>query len=273
VWLASYPKSGNTWVRLLLNAVERGEDLDWRRPDGSTDGLASVTLGLPTSATSPEETAALVRLSWVLSHRDLAVPRRRKTHRPWGLAADGYPWAGPGAEVGTRAIHVVRDPRSVAVSWAHHRGCSQEEAVEDLATVSPGVVPWSAGEPVAWPRLGWSEHVASWLDQADLPVLTVRYEDLHADPDGMLTEMAAFAGLSRDAEQIHDAVARCDFAALALRETFEGFAEVAHRDRLFFRRGEVDSWTTELRPDLAASIVETHGAVMRRLGYPTSSET
>jgi hypothetical protein len=85
--------------------------------------------------------------------------------------------------------------------------------------------------------------------------------------------MAAFAGLPRDAEQIHDAVARCDFAALALRETFEGFAEVAHRDRLFFRRGEVDSWTTELRPDLAASIVETHGAVMRRLGYPTSSET
>jgi len=271
VWLASYPKSGNTWVRLLLGAAEQGEGFDWRRPGGPTDD-AVRELGLSLSATSAAETAALVRLSWVLEQRGHAVPLRRKTHRPWGLAADGYPWGGPADLIGTRAIHVVRDPRSVAVSWAHHRGCTQDEAVEDLATVSPGVLPWSTGEPEGWPRLGWSEHVTSWLDQTDLPVLTVRYEDLHADPEGHLAAMAAFAGLSPTAEQIRDSVAWCDFPVLALREAFEGFGEVAHLDRVFFRRGEVSSWTTELRSDLADTIVETHGTVMRRLGYLNESE-
>jgi hypothetical protein len=85
--------------------------------------------------------------------------------------------------------------------------------------------------------------------------------------------MAAFAGLSPTAEQVRDSVASCDFPVLALREVFEGFGEVAHRDRVFFRRGEVDSWTTELRPDLAEEIVETHGAVMRRLGYLDGPES
>ena len=265
VWLASYPKSGNTWVRLLLNALEHGPDFQWSRQDGPHDA-PELTQGMAMSAADPAQTAALLRLTWARSDTTTGRPRRRKTHRPWGQAADGYPWGQlPGGR--SRAIYVVRDPRAVTVSWAHHTGRSHEDAVADLATLNPGFFEWGGSEDPGWIEGSWSGHVTSWLDQQDVPVLLVRYEDLHERTAHELVRMADFVGVPHGDDLVADAVARCEFRALALRETLEGFVEAAASDRVFFRRGEVDSWRHELSPELADRVRADHGDVMERLGY------
>lgn len=265
VWLASYPKSGNTWVRLLLNALEHGPDFDWSRQDGPHDA-AELTQGLALSAADPAQTAALLRLTWARSGSEARRPRRRKTHRPWGPAADGHPWGLLPSGL-SRAIYVVRDPRAVVVSWAHHTGRTHEEAVADLATLNPGFVEWGGPEDAGWTEGSWSQHVTSWLDQRDVPVLLVRYEDLHRRTAHELAKMADFVGLGHDDHRVAEAVDRCEFQALALREAVEGFVEAAASDRVFFRRGEVDSWRHELRPDLADQVRADHRDVMDRLAY------
>lgn len=274
-WLASYVKSGNTWLRLLLNDLEWGEHHDWNGVDGPHDEL-DPTLGFPLASLSPQEAAAIMRLSWTLAPRGRRV-HRRKTHRPWTAAPDGRPacWVpaavDPGGP-GGRVVYIVRDPRAVAVSWAHHSGRSQQQAVLDLATVSPGALPAEQLDTPAWPEVGWSGHVSSWVTQEHLPLLLVRYEDLHARPAEILDQVADFVDLAHTREAIVGAVARCAFGALAAKEALAGFHEASASDRVFFRRGEVDSWRTELDSGLAESIEREHGQVMRQLGYLPSRE-
>ncbi len=120
---------------------------------------------------------------------------------------------------------------------------------------------------------GWSGHVASWLDQADIPVLLVRYEDMQADAAGQLRRVLAFADRPASEEDIARAVAFADFAQLRGQEQEKGFREAPrpHKTGNFFRRGEAGAWRDELTPEQVARIEAVHGPMMRRLGYELSN--
>jgi aryl sulfotransferase len=118
---------------------------------------------------------------------------------------------------------------------------------------------------------GWSGHVASWLEQTDIPVHLLRYEDLQADTFGALRRALAFARRPVTDEEITRAIACADFAELRRQEQDKGFGETPRRaGGLFFRRGEVGCWRDELTPEQVARIEATHGPMMRQLGYELS---
>lgn len=262
-WLASYPKSGNTWVRAWLDALQRGQEPDLNRVAGtnSNDGMDS-SLGLSIGDLTPEHTAAMMRLSWATALPKDAPCVLRKTHHAWVPGPDDFPihWQPAGA----RAVYMIRDPRAVVVSWAHHAGISIDESVAFMATdVRPPIWDQTKGRDVL---TSWSNHVRSWTSQRDIPMIVVAYESMASQPAVELARIAEFLGFKRSREQIDAAVEACSFVTLATREIFEGFTE-AIGDRAFFRRGEVDSWREELSPELAARISKDHGEVMEEFGY------
>jgi hypothetical protein len=115
---------------------------------------------------------------------------------------------------------------------------------------------------------GWSAHIVSWLDQSDIPVHLIRYEDLQIDPVTTLGRALQFASQAATDEEICRAVQFADFARLRQQEEEMGFREAPQQaGARFFRRGEAGGWRDELTPDEAARIVAAHGPVMRRLGY------
>jgi hypothetical protein len=119
---------------------------------------------------------------------------------------------------------------------------------------------------------GWSGHIASWLDQTDIPVHLVRYEDLKADTAAIFRAALAFAGRPATDEEIVRAVAFADFTELQRQEQDKGFSETPRRPGgLFFRRGEAGTWRDELTPEQAARIEDVHAPMMRRLGYGLAS--
>lgn len=263
-WLASYPKSGNTWVRLLLSTLETNASPNLNRLAGATthDKLDQA-LGISLGDLSPSETAAALRLSWALAQTKSDKFVRRKTHRAWVEDVDGYPV--PWQPEPARAILVVRDPRAVVASLSHHMGFTLAESVAFMGRDHPRAERLDAHGEERY--LSWSHHTLSWLDGCALPRLVVHYEDLISDAERELDRMATFLGFPASREQIAWAVSQCNFETLASREIFEGFRESPTRGKVFFRKGQVDAWKKELPSELAQQIVEDHGPVMGRLGY------
>jgi hypothetical protein len=177
----------------------------------------------------------------------------------------GFPLINFAASVG--AVYMVRDPRDVALSLAHHLGAPLDEAIRVMAL--PGFATSNTPEGPFEVWGSWSEHVASWTTAADESLLVVRYEDLAADPVGKFTEIAAHLRQNVPPAVIAEAVEASTFDQLAAAEKVHAFRETSERAGYFFREGKVGSWHTKLTPEQASRIAADHGEQMRRHGYAT----
>lgn len=287
IWLASYPKSGNTWLRMLLANLSAKDERPVEINDLSRwSGIAS--------ARDPFDRLLLID-SGLLTHDEADCLRPRvyeelarggsddeqdpretppavrfvKVHDAYTLTPLGEPLLA-GARGADGAIVIVRDPRDVAPSLASHRNTSIDDAITFM---NDRDAEFSANTTKQHSQLrqklpGWSAHVASWLDQSDIPVHLVRYEDLQIDPVATLRRALQFADQAATDDEICRAVRFADFARLRQQEEEMGFREAPQQlTARFFRRGEAGGWRDELTAGEAARIVAAHGAVMRRLGY------
>lgn len=272
LWLAAYPKSGSTWVRLLwaelLQGASRASDRVLRVSGCQPHDTAAITdaFGVDLRLLTASE-FDLVRAEHGNPWRPTKDPGAlRKTHERYRLAADGRPVFPKGSAAGV--VVLVRDPRDVACSWASHFGVGLDEAVDAICTPGlawPGKLVFGAGSQV----LGsWSEHFRSWRSCADFPLLTLRYEDLLADPAAALADAATWAGLQATPADIRAAVDATAFARLRHREAESGFAERPDSATgPFFRRGVAGGWQDELMPDQLRRIEQAAGDLMAELGY------
>lgn len=275
--LVSYPKSGNTWLRLALQRLARMEQvLDLNEMTGrSKTACARFLLDRTLSIESSDLTAAELEAARPAFHSELARRVRGcvtlKVHDAWTQTANGQPLF-PASAIGG-VVYLVRDPRDVAPSLAHHCGTSIDEAITEMA--NPDSV-FSASTDLALRQmpqrlLSWSGHVESWLDTSGARVLLLRYEDMVTDMSKALARVTEFAGIEADAAAIDRAVEAVSFSTLRALEEREGFSERPPNIQRFFRRGIVGSWRDELTTAQSESIVRSHSPMMRRLGYHPDS--
>ena len=287
IWLASYPKSGNTWFRMLVANLSAKDgkpvdinDLPERSGIASArqafDHLMLIDSGL---LTHDEIDCLRPRLYEELARgaeddeydvaEDAPPVRFVKVHDAYTLTPKGEPLLA-GSRGADGAIVIVRDPRDVASSLANHYRFSIDEAVAFMNDRDAGFCTKTLRQHTQLRQKlpGWSGHIASWLDQTDIPVHLIRYEDMTADTIGTLGRALTFAGRAAADEAIRSAVAFADFAELRLQEQDKGFRETPARPGgLFFRRGKAGGWRDELTAEQVARIEAAHAPMMRRLGY------
>jgi hypothetical protein len=277
IWLASYPRSGNTWVRALLRALAEPApdaeiDLDelGDGPIASARGHLERWTGLITSELEPAEIDRVRPGADAALDESLHDIRFRKIHDALFSAPGGRPIVPPAATL--RAVYIVRDPRDIAVSSAHFFDHTHAHAVATMANRCAALAPSEKRlDPQVRQRLGtWSDHVSGWLDHDLFPTLLVRYEDLAADSARELTRIAEFAGLEPSSDRVEAAVEVASFERLRARESTHGFKVRLRSDAPFFRRGQAGAYEDELAPELAQRVVTDHGPVMARLGYAVS---
>ena len=235
VWLAAYPKSGKAWLRAFIASL-LAIDAPIDINALAEDGFTSETRFINTYAsyTRPDEKDSM--------HRD----------------ADG-------------SIVIVRDPRDIAPSLAAYSRSTVDDAIAFMDDA--GALPATANCSSPLKLLRWSEHVASWLEQKDIPVHLVRYEDIVADPFTSFRRALHFSEAKIDNDVIRRAVIHSDFKKLRAQEIANGFREAQPSMGCLFRRGIAGGWRDELTASQTARIEANHGAMMQRLGYKLSPQS
>jgi aryl sulfotransferase len=270
-WLASYPKSGNTWLRsVLVSLTSRGSldinDMASLGPMASLRAAFDDTLGIDSADLPFEHQANLRPRAYEIWAAEAEAPLYCKVHDACHLTPSGEPLFPAAATRG--AIYMARDPRAVAVSYSHHSGRALDATIARMDSTAAMIGRSSRRLWSTLPErlLRWSDHVESWL-AAPFPVHLVRYEDMLADPHATFAGIATFLGLACDIAKIDAAVEATAFSRLQEQERNAGFAEKPWRAAAFFREGRSDGWRRVLTPEQADRIVAAHGPMMRRLGY------
>ena len=273
IWLASYPKSGNTWARIALYSLLNGgaqvdlKDISHFCATTNRRLLFEQVLEAEAGGLTDEELENLRpilhdALSLTASRQDLW-----KVHDCWHCTAHGRPIFDPTHTSAT--IYILRDPRDVAISWAHFNGRSIDWAIASMADPDSGLkVSSDKITPVVSQWLGhWSRHVISWIDESGLSPLVVRYEDMHADLGRVLERIAGQIGWPTTPESIAGAIAASRFERLADQERAVGFGGTPDTAERFFVSGRAGGWRDMLSPLQAGIVERDHQDVMRRFGY------
>jgi aryl sulfotransferase len=273
-WLASYPKSGNTWLRLLLaNYFSEADDPHDINAPGVTRGVArsrwlfDTILGLSSSDLLPHEALALQPHVYEIIARRNTAPIWLKVHDRQQRLDDGR-WLFPPTASGA-AVYIIRNPLDVAVSNAFHDGHADMERATAKLCDPAMTIGTRASSQIPQLLGNWSDHVSSWVDQPEMPILVVRYEDMLADTAHALARVIAFARPDSvvDPQRIDQAVRHCRIEALQSAEREHGFREAPRRATPFFRSGRAGDWRTHLSVAQVSRIRSAHHAVMRRFGY------
>lgn len=273
VWLASYPKSGNTWFRSFLTALlkEKEVDLNQMATDGIFSGKNYIEniLDLNSDYLSRQQIETYQRIAF--SHLSATSKKRLfiKIHDAFTCSkVDGLPLI---PEKPTQmAIYLLRNPLDVALSLANHIGKSTEKAIEKyIVNPTGGFVSLknSANNQFHQPLGTWSMHVESWLNKPSFPVHFMRYEDMKEKPFETFKAAVQAIGLEVSDEQIKFAIEETQFEKLQKKEQEKGFKEKQIPTSSFFFKGQVGRWKEELNNEQIEKIREINEPMMRRFGY------
>jgi len=264
-WLVSYPKSGNTWLRALVAAYLRDDDIDLGCMLGSesdTNLKWFQTLSpLPLVQVSDQEKVWLRHAGLYNMYLFVRPPTLIKTHAA-ACALYGIPMFLPAFI--KRVFYVVRDPRDVVISLADHTGVSIDTAIDVMD--NPGFVLNGSGMMPS-PIGGWSNHYKSWK-AFHRKMHMVCYEDLSEAPEETFTKFLDNWGLEVNTARVERAVARTEFSLLQDKEkTAVDFKEKSRHSERFFRKGKAGGWQDILTKEQSTKIEEAHGEIMKEIGY------
>ena len=271
IWLASYPKSGNTWLRALIynlieNRTSPGKLADlpnyfedeskprWYQPYVGDKDLVDLSF---------QELIALRPQV----HQDIAYSRKQgsvftKTHNKLGYYGD---IALHNLSVMSAAIYVLRNPLDIVLSVADHFGITIDEAIEFMANEETGTP--TNEENVGGFMGSWSVHVDSWTAEPHPAIVVVRYEDLQDNPLKAFLPVANLLKLGTDRKRLKKAIKFSAFNILKRQEMKSGFVERSPNSTAFFRKGEKNQWAMKLTASQVERIVERHRKQMARFDY------
>jgi hypothetical protein len=269
VWLASYPKSGNTWSRIFLAnyllATLEPIPINQVHRIGIGDSVADAYKIVAGGRFDPTDTMGHLRLrekvlrGIVNNGADLNfVKTHNARDRAFGveLILPRYSRA---------AVYILRNPLDLAVSYARHYGQTMAQAVRSISRPDNTT---AADEKSVKQYLGnWSDHVAGWTGAGDFPVHVMRYEDMKADPGKAFAGLLGFLGIPVDPERLERAVGFSSFDEMKRQESVTPFVERSKNADRFFHTGETGQWKDALSPDDVAFLRQRHGKVMSKYGY------
>ena len=268
IWLASYPKSGNTWLRIFIENLFRNSQgpapINAMNVVKYGDAQIELYEGMGHKKIGEFDDDELHALRKPIQHWLAHRPETAmvKTHNAL-TTFKGTPLIYLEYTVG--AVYLIRNPFDVAVSLAHHFQLTTDEAVESLCSpyqrthTSPNAVFQILGS--------WTDHYRTWFDVQNFNPLLLRYEDMVADPMKSFGRFMKFLKVPQNPDRLKRAIRNSLFREVEKQEREAGFKERAHAGQKFFRSGKFGAWRDVLNEDHVKKLVDAHHELLLQQRY------
>lgn len=274
VWIASYPKSGNTWMRYLLGNYFFNQNNNF-----NVDIISNLKkfhlddkLFKSNSLESLKQNPYDVSKYWIKSQENLQIINGNvvflKTHNAL-VNINNNEFTND--ELSLAIIHIVRDPRDVLISYSKYRNLSLDETIKFMVSKNLSYVRKKNDHTEIEIIGSWSFHYNSWKNGIiKIPRIIIKYEDLIDDCYKVFSKVIKFLSqlmnFEIDDEKIKSSVNLAKFENLKESEESKLFKENQGKE-IFFRNGKYNNWIKELSYDQVKMIEDNFNAEMINLGY------
>lgn len=276
IWLASYPKSGNTWLRIFLNNLlsESDEPVDINAlhetgPISSARGIFDELVGVDSADLTRDEIDYYLPKAHLLRSQQLTEKQFVKTHDAFTKNKQGE-WIIP-LEATYKVIYLIRNPLDICVSFAHHSGHTDfDKMIRSMSNSKMTLAKSKRGQNNQLHQYmgSWSEHVRSWMQNVPPDkILVIRYEDMKLKTLATFTKIVEFVNLDYQQAQIATALEKSAIGKLQQLEVKKGFQEKMQRANRFFRKGIIGSWRAELDDEQRLTIMKHHQELLIQHNY------
>ncbi len=276
IWLASYPKSGNTWIRFFINSL-----LYAKEGKGNLINIANIR-----AFPKPQQFINLVKnldnikevsKNWVTAQGILNLDKKIKfikTHNVF-CKLNGHPFTDLNNTLGV--IYIVRDPRNVVTSIKYHYQLDTLENAKNFIFFENTISGDKNKNENPMPSIigSWKTHYNSWK-KFPKNLLILNYDKILSNPKKEFSKIKRF--LERilkfkiDENKFNDAVENCKFEKLQQIEQSEGFIESVidkktGQKKKFFNMGPKNDWKNHLDKNIKDEIENNFREEMKELNY------
>ena len=283
IWIASYPKSGNTWIRSLLSSYLFSDDGKFSfKLLNNIEQFSSKNLSLKLSEKLNYQSR--ISKNWIPFQEIINKDKKihfLKTHNAICTINDNKFTDKSNT---LAAIYVVRDPRNLITSLSYHYELSLDEAFSFLTNKKKIIFPINVenkdkdiNDPEDFNFLSdWSTHYQSWKNINFCPIKIIKYEDCMIDIKKVFVStldfLSKFMEFKHDKKKINNALTSTSFKNLSQMEKNEGFQESVTSSKTsrkinFFNLGKKNNWRILLDKKLVKKIECRFKSEMSELGY------
>ena len=278
-WIASYPKSGNTWLRALLSSYYFSEDGTFNQkylkmidqfPQKSYFKSFNYNPKIVSDTSqfwikAQEKINENNKLNFFKTHNILgSINKTNFTNKKNTLAA----------------IYIVRDPRNVITSIQNHYELSKEEALKFMLNEKKFIYNYNTKDDFSDFQFisSWEKNYNSWINQKIFPVKIVKYEDLVSKTFDTFRDIVKFiqnnTGIKKNFNHLRaqNSVKSTNFNNMKNIEKNIGFQEsvLSKNDSKkipFFHLGPKNDWKNIFDQNYQKKLNSIFGINLKELNY------
>ena len=283
-WITSYPKSGNTWLRILLSSY-------YYTKDGFYDESVLKNIDqFPQKKFfnefnyDPKVVTDTIKF-WIKAQEKINQDKKLrffKTHNAFG-ALNNFDFTNKDNSIG--CVYVVRDPRNVITSLKNFYEMNDDQAFKWITNKNQYIYDVNKFEKDGYSDFqfisSWDTNFESWKIQKKIPIKIIRYEDLLNQTYKVLTEVITFINQTTISKEkinknkIKNVIGSTSFSKLKEKEKNEGFSEApkskfGDKKIPFFNLGPKNDWKIILNDDLKDKLNNFFKKKLVELSYEKS---
>ncbi len=273
IWLSSYPKSGNTWVRLFLdNLLSPDKEFNINHNLIGQFPLRNHFLNLSDNINDQDEFAKNCIKAQQKLNLDNSL-KIFKTHNAfWNWGGGEHTFTNEENTLGV--IYIIRDPRNIITSVLNY--FHKKNYYEALKFMKENKVLGGNESEIGLPTIigSWSNHYKSWK-KFKKNFLIIKYENLLKDPltefSKIINYLETITDLRFESKNVLKAIEECKFDNMSKQEDIFGFNDNSKRNKelnkKFFNLGPKNNWQNILDDEILQEIEKVFKTEMEELGY------